>query len=405
MTSGKITRPKPLTALALSTAALALAFSGCGKNGSGQGGPGGWPTPEANVLTIATQPVTLSRELPGRTSAYRVAEIRARITGIVLKRHFTEGADVSAGQLLFEIDPEPYQATLDSARANLARAEASLLSAQAQARRYKDLVGTDAISQQAYDNADADAKARAAEVAAAKAAVRTAEINLGYTRVTAPITGRIGRAEVTEGAYVQQGQATLLATIQQLNPLYIDLSQPAEEALQFKAALANGSLQKNGTNAAALTVLFNNGETYAERGALEFSDVTVNPTTGTVTLRGTVPNPQLDLLPGMFVRARVEEGTKPDAILVPQSVVTRDQRGQATVLVVESGERGDVVGVRVIEVTRTVGSDWLVTGGLAPGDRVILDNRQKLRPGAPVRPLIATASVAGASVAAPESAR
>jgi len=309
MTSGKITRPKPLTALALSTAALALAFSGCGKNGGGQGGPGGWPTPEANVLTIATQPVTLSRELPGRTSAYRVAEVRARITGIVLKRHFIEGADVSAGQLLFEIDPEPYQAALDSARANLTRAEASLLSAQAQARRYKDLVGTDAISQQAYDNADADAKARAAEVAAAKAAVRTAEINLGYTRVTAPITGRIGRAEVTEGAYVQQGQATLLATIQQLNPLYVDLSQPAEEALQLKAALASGSLQKNGSNAAALTVLFNNGETYAERGTLEFSDVTVNPSTGTVTLRGTVPNPQLDLLPGMFVRARVEEGT------------------------------------------------------------------------------------------------
>jgi len=233
--------------------------------------------------------------------------------------------------------------------------------------------------------------------------VRTAEINLGYTRVVAPITGRIGRAEVTEGAYVQQGQATLLATIQQLNPLYVDLSQPAEEALQFKAALANGSLQKNGTSAAALTVLFNNGETYAERGSLEFSDVTVSVTTGTVTLRGTVPNPNLDLLPGMFVRARVEEGTKPDAILVPQSVVTRNQRGQATVLVVESGERGDVVGIRVIEAPRTVGSDWLVTGGLAPGDRVILDNRQKLRPGAPVKPLFAT--TATAPVAAPEAAR
>jgi len=405
MTSRKITKSKPFAALALSTVALSLALAGCGKNGGGaQGGPGGWPTPEANILTIETQPVTLSRELPGRTSAYRIAEVRARITGIVLKRHFTEGADVNAGQLLFEIDPEPYQATLDSARANLARAEASLLSAQAQARRYEDLVGSDAISRQAYDNADADAKARAAEVAAAKAAVRTAEINLGYTRVVAPITGRIGRAEVTEGAYVQQGQATLLATIQQLNPLYVDLSQPAEDALQLKAAVANGSLQKNGASA-ALTILFNNGESYAERGALEFSDVTVNPTTGTVTLRGTVPNPALDLLPGMFVRARVEEGTKPDAILVPQSIVTRDQRGQATVLVVESGERGDVVGVRVIEATRTVGSDWLVTGGLAPGDRVILDNRQKLRPGAPVKPLLATAPASTAPVAAPESAR
>jgi len=186
MMSRKIARPKTLTAFTVGLTALAL-VSGCGKNGSSQGGPAGWPTPEANVLTIATQPVTLSRELPGRTSAYRVAEVRARITGIVLKRHFTEGADVRAGQLLFEIDPEPYQAALDSARANLARAEASLLSAEAQARRYKDLVGTDAISQQAYDNADADAKARAAEVAAAKAAVRTAEINLGYTRVVAPI--------------------------------------------------------------------------------------------------------------------------------------------------------------------------------------------------------------------------
>jgi len=399
MTSRKFTFTQTATGLGL-IALAALALAGCGKNGGGQGGPGAWPTPEANVLTIATQPVTLSRELPGRTSAYRVAEVRARITGIVLKRHFTEGADVRAGQLLFEIDPEPYQAALDSARANLARAEASLLSAQAQARRYKDLVGTDAISRQAYDNADADAKARAADVAAAKAAVRTAEINLGYTRVVAPITGRIGRAEVTEGAYVQQGQATLLATIQQLNPLYIDLSQPAEEALQLKAALASGSLQKNGQSSAALTVLFNNGTAYAERGVLEFSDVTVNPSTGTVTLRGTVPNPKLDLLPGMFVRARVEEGTKPDATLVPQSVVTRDQRGQATVLVVEASDRGEVVGVRVIEASRTVGNDWLVTRGLAPGDRVILDNRQKLRPGSPVKPLVATAPVA-----APEAAR
>ncbi|KXU37612.1 efflux transporter periplasmic adaptor subunit [Cephaloticoccus primus] len=392
MSSPQHPRPKRFAPRNLALLGLAaLALSGCGKNqqGGGPGGPGGgFPMLESHVLTVATQPVTLSRELPGRTSAYRVAEVRARITGIVLKRHFTEGADVRAGQLLFEIDPEPYQATLDSARANLARAEASLFSAQAQARRYKDLVGTDAISRQTYDNAEADAKARAADVAAARAAVRSAEINLGYTRVVAPISGRIGRAEVTEGAYVQQAQATLLATIQQLDPLYVDLSQPAEDALQLKTALDSGLLKKNGSSTAKLTVLFNNGETYGERGTLAFSDVTVSPTTGTVTLRGTVPNPHLSLLPGMFVHARVEEGTKPDAILVPQSVVTRNALGQATVLVIEEGGPiGTVAGLRVIEVSRTVGSDWLVTGGLQPGDRVILDNLQKLRPGVPVKPL------------------
>lgn len=370
-----------LAGLTLASAA-ALLFSGCDQaNSAPQTAPSAL---EAHVLTIEPQTVTLTTELPGRTSAYRVSEVRARINGIVQKRLFTEGADVKAGDVLFEIDPAPYQAAYDSAKAALARAEASLYSAEAQAKRFKGLVGSDAIARQTYDDAEANRLARAADVAAARAALQAAEINLGYTRVTAPISGRIGRAAVTEGAYVQQGTATLLATIQQLDPLYVDLSQSADDALQLKQAVAAGQLSRSGPDSANLTLLLNNDTAYARTGTLAFSDVSVSPTTGTVTLRGTVPNPDLNLLPGMFVRARIDQGTKTDAILVPQSVVSRDGAGNATVLVV--GE-GDKVELRTLQVDRTIGPDWLVSSGLHPGDRVILDNRQKLRPGMPVKPI------------------
>lgn len=371
-------------AVTLVTASGALLLSGCGKS---QSAPSAAPAAlEAHVLTIQPQTVTLTTELPGRTSAYRVSEVRARISGIVQKRLFTEGADVKAGDLLFEIDPAPYQAAFDSAKATLAKAEASLFSAQAQADRFKDLVGSDAISRQTYDDAEAKRLASTADVAAAKAALQAAEINLGYTRVTAPIGGRIGRAAVTEGAYVQQGTATLLATIQQLNPLYIDLNQSADDALQLKQAVASGRLSQSGNGSASLTVLLNNTTAYAQTGTLEFSDVSVSPTTGTVTLRGTIPNPQLDLLPGMFVKARIEQGTTNNAILVPQSVVSRDGAGNATVLVVGAGDK---VELRTLQVARMVGPDWLVASGLNIGERVILDNRQKLRPGMSVKPLTA----------------
>jgi len=373
-------RQSGLACLTLAAVLAALTLAGCSKSASAP-----QPAPsalEAHVLTIEPKTVTLTTELPGRTSAYRISEVRARISGIVQKRLFTEGTDVKVGDVLFEIDPAPYQAAYDSAKAALAKAEASLFSAEAQANRFKDLVGSDAISRQTYDDAEANRLARAADVAAAKAALEAAEINLGYTRVTAPISGRIGRAAVTEGAYVQQGAATLLATIQQLNPLYVDLNQSADDALQLKQALAAGQL--SGDSNASITVLLSNNTTYAHQGSLEFSDVSVNPTTGTVTLRGTVPNPDTDLLPGMFVRARINQGVKHDAILVPQTVVSRDGSGKAIVLVV--GE-GDKVEQRTLTVDRIIGSDWLVSAGLNHGDRVILDNRQKLRPGMPVKPL------------------
>lgn len=371
------------TALALPAAVFFV--TGCSKPAAA---PAAAPL-EAHVLVIQPTAATLSQELPGRTSAYRVAEVRARINGIVQKRLFTEGADVRAGDVLYEIDPAPYQAALDSARAVLAKAQAGLAAATAQATRFKDLVASDAVSQQAYDDTVASQLAATADVAAATAAVQTAEINLGYTRVTSPITGRIGRAEVTEGAYVQQGTATLLATVQQLDPLYVDLSQSADDVLKLKQALASGRLQRSGDVGAKFTLLVGGNQTYAQPGVLEFSDVSVNPTTGTVILRGTVPNPSLDLLPGMFVRARIEEGTAADAILVPQAVVSRNAAGQATVFVVGADQK---VELRTLTAPRTVGDQWLVTAGLKPGDQVILDNRQKLRPGAPVKPITDSAT-------------
>lgn len=370
------------------TLALAvLVFAGCGKK---QIAANAAPPPlEVTVLTVKTESVTLSQELPGRISAYRLAEVRARINGIVQKRLFTEGADVKEGDVLFEIDPAPYEAALDSARATVARAEAGLASAKLQAERFKDLVATNAVSKQNYDDAVASQLSFAADVAAGRAAARLAEINLGYTRVTAPISGRIGRAEVTEGAYVQQSTATLLAVVQQLDPLYVDLNESADDVLRLKEALVSGRLQRTAQGAAKLTVILGDGRSYAQPGALQFSDISVNTTTGTVTLRGTVPNPDSTLLPGMFVRARLEEGTDPAAILIPQSAVSRNARGDATALVV--GEESKAV-VRTLQASRAVGNRWLVTSGLKPGDQVIVDNLQKLRPGSPVKPVPAAAA-------------
>ncbi|HVU25001.1 MAG TPA: efflux RND transporter periplasmic adaptor subunit [Opitutus sp.] len=372
--------PRTLGATA-AIAVVSLSLAGCHKAGPSPA-TAGRPL-EVDVITVKTEPVTLSQELPGRISAFRVAEVRARINGIVLKRLFAEGTDVHEGEVLFEIDPAPYQAALDSARAALQRSEASLASATAQAGRYKDLVATHAVSQQAYDDAVAARMALQADVAAGRAAVQSAAINLGYTRVTSPITGRIGSAAVTEGAYVQQGSATLLATVQQLDPVYVDLSQSADRVLALKQALASGRLQRADDGSARLAVVLGDGETYGKTGSLQFSDVTVNPSTGTVTLRGLVPNPDHDLLPGMFVRGRLDEGTNPAAILLPQNLVTHDFKGDATALIVGAGDK---VEVRVLQVSRALGNRWLITGGLNPGDRVITDNLQKLRPGMTVTP-------------------
>ncbi|HMJ11128.1 MAG TPA: efflux RND transporter periplasmic adaptor subunit, partial [Polyangiaceae bacterium] len=285
------------------------------------------PPVEVGVVTLKAEPVTLTTELPGRTSAYRVAEVRARVNGIVQKRLFTEGSDVKAGERLFLIDPAPYQASFESARASVMRAEATVTAARLKAERYGKLIRDHAVSQQEYDDAVAASKGAEADVAAGRAAEKTARINLQYTNVIAPLSGRIGRAEVTEGAYVQQSSATLLATIQQLDPMYVDLTWSSAEALRLRRQIESGKLQKDGQT--QVKVLLEDGREYGEAGTMQFTDVTVDPTTGSITLRALFPNPKRELLPGMFVRARIDEGTLPASLLVPQRGVTRNHTGQA----------------------------------------------------------------------------
>lgn len=363
------------------TIGLILLFAGCGKKE-----PAALPAPgpmEVGVIKVAPSSVTLTRELPGRTSAYRIAEVRARVSGIVLKRLFTEGGDVKEGDILYQIDPAPYQAALDSAKGALARAEADAASARLQANRYKDLIAAKAVSQQDYDNALSAAKAGDAGVAAAQAAVEVAKINLGYTEVTAPIAGHIGRSQVTEGAYVQQGSATLLATIQQIDRLYVDVNESTAEVLRMKKELESGQLKSIGKDEARVTLLLEDGSEYSEPGKLEFADVTVDPTTGSIGLRALFPNPRGELLPGMFVRARLEEGVNPSAILVPQLAVTRNQQGQGVAMVVGADSK---VEARTLVTERAIGDQWLVKSGLKAGDQVIVSNLQKIRPGVPVKP-------------------
>lgn len=364
--------------------AWAIALTGCGPKPQGRpaGPPGAGGPLEVGTLTVATTTLTLTRDLPGRISAFRVAEVRARVNGIVLKRLFTEGSDVKEGQLLYEIDPAPYQAAFDSAQATLARAEANLESARLKEQRYKLLVDTRAISKQDYDDALASQRMGEADVLVAKAAVETARINLEYTRVTSPLAGRIGISQVTEGAYVQAGTATLLATVQQLDKVHVDVMQDSGELLRLKRALEQGRLKADAAGKARVKLVLENGDILLEEGTLEVSDVTVNAMTNSVTVRAIFPNPRGELLPGLFVRARLEEGTTPNAILVPQLAVSRNPKGEPTALVV--GPTGTAE-LRVLETSRAVGNQWLVSAGLKPGDQVIINNLQKLRPGAPVK--------------------
>ncbi|MFA6962025.1 MAG: efflux RND transporter periplasmic adaptor subunit [Opitutaceae bacterium] len=363
---------------------LALVFTGCSKKPASASAAA---PAEVGVITVSASPVALTQELPGRTSAFRIAEVRARVSGIILKRHFIEGGDVKEGELLYTIDPAPYLAVLDSAKASLARAEANAAVSQLQADRSKKLITSQAISQQEYDDVAAANLAAEADVAAAKASVQTAEINMGYTQVTAPVSGRIGLSQVTEGAYVQQGAATLLATVQQLDPLYVDVTQSSTAVLRLRRALAEGKLDRASDSAAKVQLIVEDGSLYAENGTLQFSDVTVDPSTSSITLRALFPNPKGDLLPGMFVRARLQEGSAPDAILVPQLAVTRNTRGDATALVVGSGDK---VELRILQTDRAVGNQWLVADGLKSGDRVIVQNLQRIRPGAVVKAVPAT---------------
>ncbi|CAM3379724.1 Multidrug efflux pump subunit AcrA [Klebsiella spallanzanii] len=355
-----------------------LALTGCDDKPAQQGAQ---QMPEVGIVTLKSAPLQITTELPGRTSAYRVAEVRPQVSGIILKRNFTEGSDIQAGVSLYQIDPATYQATYESAKGDLAKAQAAANMDQLTVKRYQKLLGTKYISQQDYDTAVATAQQSNAAVVAAKAAVETARINLAYTKVTSPISGRIGKSTVTEGALVQNGQTTALATVQQLDPIYVDVTQSSNDFLRLKQELANGKLQQE-NGKAKVELVTNDGLKYPQGGTLEFSDVTVDQTTGSITLRAIFPNPDHTLLPGMFVRARLEEGVNPDAMLVPQQGVTRTPRGDASVMLV--GE-GDKVEVRQITATQAIGDKWLVTEGLKTGDRVIISGLQKVKPGVQVK--------------------
>lgn len=332
--------------------------------------------PQVSVHIVKSAPLAVTTELPGRTDAFRVAEVRPQVSGIILRRNFTEGSDVKAGQSLYQIDPATYQAAYDSAKGDLVKAQAAANIAHLTVKRYVPLVGTQYVSKQEYDQAVANAQQADASVVAAKAGMESARINLAYTKVTSPIDGRIGKSSVTEGALVTNGQSTVLATVQQLDPIYVDVTQSSGEFMRLKQT----SLQK-GENASSVELIMENGQPYPLKGTLQFSDVTVDESTGSITLRALFPNPQHMLLPGMFVRARIDEGTQPDAILVPQQGVTRTPRGNATVLVVNDKNQ---VETRTIVAPQAIGDRWLVTKGLKNGERVIVSGLQKVRPGVTV---------------------
>ncbi|WP_416045546.1 efflux RND transporter periplasmic adaptor subunit [Klebsiella pneumoniae] len=338
--------------------------------------------PDVVVETVKATPLTLTSDLPARTVASRIAEIRPQVSGIVLSRDFTEGSEVKAGQPLYHIDPETFRASVDNARAAVNQAKAQSQLAQSTLSRYRALSGKNYISRQDLDQAQATAHQSRAAIDAASAALRSAEIDLAHSTVTSPLNGRIGLSSVTEGALVQNGQSTALATVQQLDPMYVDITQPGEAWLRLQSALASGQIkQENGK--VAVHVLMQDGSPYPLSGTLAFSDVTVDQTTGAITLRAIIPNPNHQLLPGMFVRARLEEGVAPEALLVAQQAVTRTPRGDATTLVVDKQNR---VQPRAITVTGTSGDRWQVIEGLQAGERVIVSGSQRVKPGDVVTP-------------------
>ena len=349
-------------------------------------------TPEVAVVTVHPQSVPAITELPGRTNAFLVAQVRARVDGIVLRREFMEGSDVKIGQRLYKIDPAPYIAALNSAKATLAKAQANLATQNALVARYKVLVAANAVSKQDYDNAVAAQGQAAADVAAGKAAVDTAQINLGYTDVTSPITGRVGISQVTPGAYVQASQATLMSTVQQLDPVYVDLTQSSLQGLKLRQDIQSGRLKTTGPGAAKVTLFLENGEPYPEKGQLQFTDVTVDQTTGSVTIRAIFPNTQRVLLPGMFIRARIEEGVNDNAFLVPQVGVTHSPKGDAVAMVVSVDNK---VTPHTLTTTGMQGQNWVVEGGLQPGDRVIVRGVDKVRPGMAVKVVSAESASSG----------
>ncbi len=387
-------RPRPLALTSPLGALMAAVIAGCSSSAAppAPGGPA-----EVGVVTLEARPVTLSAELPGRTVSTVVAEVRPQVGGILRERLFTEGADVKAGQLLYRIDPAPYQAAVDSARATLAKARANVDSLRPKAARYAELAEIKAVAQQDTDDALAALRQAEAEVDAARAALDSATINLAYTRVTAPVAGRIGKSAVTPGALVTAGQATALATVQQVDPIYVDLTQSSTDALRLRRAFEAGQLRQAGRNQAAVALILEDGSRYGHEGRLQFTDITVNAGTGTVALRAVFPNPRGELLPGMYVRAALQEGVAEQAVLVPQRGVSRNVKGEATALVVGADNS---VEQRVLQVSRPIGDSWLVETGLAAGERVIVEGSQKVRPKAVVKPVAVDNKVAARPAAA-----
>jgi len=359
-----------------------LVMTGCKQHSSTSGSTPAKNAPEVGVAVMRSEPVALTMELSGRISPHMVAEVRPQVGGIIQKRMFNEGGDVKAGEALYQIDPATYQAAYASAAAALAKAEANRVTLRLKAERYKDLVTINAVSRQDNDDVQAALKQAEADVEAAKAAVDTARINLAYTKVIAPISGRIGRSSVTPGALVTASQASALATIQQLDPVYVDVTQSSADLLRLKRDLASGEINTKKADQAKVNLLLEDGSSYPLEGILKFSEVTVDQGTGSITLRALFPNPDQLLLPGMFVRGIVQEGVREQALLVPQRGVTRDATGNAVALI--AGEN-DVVEKRILKTERTVGDAWLVTAGIKAGERVIVEGIQRVRPGVTVK--------------------
>jgi membrane fusion protein (multidrug efflux system) len=381
----------------LAAAAFSLVLAACGQAQSASPASSqAAPPAQVSVVTVHRSNVPITIELPGRTSAYLVAQVRARVDGIVLKRDFKEGGDVKSGERLYQIDPATYIAALNSAKAALQKAQANLASTAALVERYKVLVAANAVSKQDYDNAISAQGQAEADVATGKALVATAQINLDYTNVVSPITGRSGVSQVTQGAYVQTSAATLMTTVQQIDPIYVDLTQTSVSGLQLRRDLASGQLKVAGPGQAKVTLSLEDGTPYPVSGTLQFSDISVNQGTGSVTVRAIFPNPNFILLPGMFVRAQIEEGTADDAMLVPQVAVTHDPQGAATTLVVGTDNK---VAVRKLQLKGTRGDQWIVAGGLADGERVVVAGVQRAQPGALVHAV--EAPTATAATAAP----
>ncbi|MBY4897738.1 efflux RND transporter periplasmic adaptor subunit [Cupriavidus sp. AU9028] len=359
--------------LAVAVVVTALTLSACGDKAPEAAAP---PPPEVGVVTVTPSRMPVINELPGRLEGVRTAEVRARVEGIVLSRNYREGGEVKAGQVMFKIDPAPYEAQLASARADLARAEANAVAARQRAERYKPLVAVNAVSKQEYDEAVAAAGQANAEIAAARAAVRTAQINLGYTTVTAPISGRAGRALVTEGALVGNGEATRLALVEQVDPIWVTFTQPATEVMRLRRAIESGQIQ-NVNGGARVRLFLDDGTEYSETGRLLFSDMTVDPTTGAITLRAQFPNKNRELLSGTFVRVRVEQGIDENALTVPQRALIRNAKGAMVMVVGADGK----VGAVPVKTGMAIGDRWLITEGLKGGEQVIVEGLQKVQPG------------------------